>query len=327
MRTITYIEALREGLEEELLRDERVFLLGEDIGRHGGVFGATRGLFDKFGPKRVRQTPIAEAAIVGAACGASMIGAIPVAEIMYFDHIAVAMDQVAGEIAKIRYMSSGQVKLPLVIRTQGGGGRGKGPQHSSSVEAWFFHCPGLKIVMPATPYDVKGLIKTAIRDDGPVLFIENAILYNTKGEVPDGEYLIPFGKAEIKRSGADLTIVAISAMVLRALDAAKELMQLGLSADVIDVRSLVPMDLDCIVESVKKTHRALVVHEAWRRGGVGAEVAAQIMEHAFDYLDAPVERVGGLEVPSPYAESLERQVIPSAASIVSRAKHLCNIFE
>jgi len=327
MRTVTYIEALREGLEEELRRDERVFLLGEDIGPHGGVFGATRGLLAKYGPTRVRQTPISEAAIVGAACGASMIGAIPVAEIMYFDHIAVAMDQVAGEIAKIRYMSNGQVRLPLVIRTQGGGGRGKGPQHSSSIEAWFFHCPGLKIVMPATPYDVKGLIKTAIRDDGPVLFLENAILYNTKGEVPDEEYLIPLGRAEIKRQGTDLTIVAVSAMVLRALDAAQELEKMGISAEVIDVRSLIPLDIECIVESVKKTSRALVVHEAWRRGGVGAELAAQITERAFDYLDAPVGRVGGLEVPSPYAESLERQVIPNPAAIVKQAKELCNIFE
>ncbi|MCL5103938.1 MAG: alpha-ketoacid dehydrogenase subunit beta [Armatimonadetes bacterium] len=324
MPEITYIQAVREALEEELRRDEKVFLLGEDIGATGGVFGATRGLIDKFGPKRVRQTPISEAAIIGAACGASMLGLRPVAEIMYFDFIAVAMDQVISQVGKMRYMSNGQLQLPLVIRTQGGGGRGKGPQHSSSIEAWFFHSPGMKIVMPATPFDVKGLLKSAIRDDAPVLFIENAMMYNNKGQVPDEEYTVPIGEADIKRVGTDVTIVATGYMVLKSLEAARELEKMGISAEVIDPRTIYPLDIDPIVASVQKTGRLMVVHEAFTRGGIGAEIASQIMEKAFDYLDAPVERLGGLEVPMPYARSLEEVVIPNTDRIIAGANKLCN---
>jgi pyruvate/2-oxoglutarate/acetoin dehydrogenase E1 component len=323
MREITYIKAITEALEEEMVRDEKVFLIGEDIGPQGGVFGATRGLLDKFGSKRVRQTPISESAIIGAACGSSMLGLRPVAEIMYFDFIAIAMDQVVNQVAKLRYTSSGQLKLPLVIRTQGGGGRGKGPQHSQSLEAWFFHTPGLKIAMPSTPYDAKGLLKSAIREDNPVLFIENAILYNTKGLVPDEEYTVPIGKAEVKREGQDLTIVATSAMVLRVLEAAQKLETMDISAEVIDLRSLSPLDINTVVESVEKTSKLLIVHEACKRGGIGAEISSLVTERAFDYLDAPVARIGGLETPMPFAESLEKEVIPDAAKIIEQARKLC----
>lgn len=323
MKTMTYLEAMREALDEELALDENVFLLGEDIGPQGGVFGSTRGLLEKYGPRRVRQTPISECAIIGAACGSSLVGARPVAEIMYFDFIAIGMDQMFSQIGKLRYMSNGQLALPLVIRTQCGGGRGKGPQHSSSIEAWFVHSPGIKVVMPSNPADVKGLLKTAIRDDAPVLFIENSFLYNTKGEVPEGEYLIPFGQAAVKREGTDVTIVATSAMIQPALSAAGRLEELGISAEVIDPRTLVPLDMATIVQSVGKTHRAVIVHEASRRCGVGAEIAARLMEEAYDNLDAPVARLGGLEVPMPFAQSLEEEVMPSATRIVEQARSVC----
>ncbi len=323
MKTVTYLEAMREAMDEELARDETVFLLGEDIGPQGGVFGSTRGLLEKYGPRRVRQTPISECAIIGAACGASLVGTRPVAEIMYFDFVAIGMDQIFSQVGKLRYMSNGQMTLPLVIRTQCGGGRGKGPQHSSSTEAWFVHSPGIKVAMPSTPGDVKGLLKTAIRDDAPVLFIENSFLYNTKGEVSEEECLIPFGQADVKREGTDVTIVATSAMVQLALVAAESLKELDISAEVIDPRTLVPLDMDTILRSVAKTNRAVIVHEAFTRCGVGAEIAARLMEEAYDDLDAPVARVGGLEVPMPFAQSLEEQVMPSVTKIVKQARAVC----
>ena len=258
MREVTYIQAVREALDEEMERDEKVFLLGEDIGPQGGVFHATQGLQAKYGPDRVRQTPIAECSIIGAACGASMLGLRPIAEIMYFDFITLGMDQLVNQIAKMKYISNGQVKLPLVIRTQGGGGRGKGPHHSQSLEAWFLSVPGLKTIMPSNPYDAKGLLKSSIRDEGPVLFIENAILYNTKGMIPDEDYTVPLGKAEIKREGKDITIVAVSFMVSKALEASEELKNEGISAEVIDLRSIYPLDIETIINSVKKTARMLV---------------------------------------------------------------------
>lgn len=322
MAEITYVEGIRQALAEEMERDERVFLLGEDIGPHGGVFTATKGLLEKFGPKRVRQTPISEAAIIGAAGGASLLGTRPVAEIMYSNFITIGMDQIVNHIAKLRYMSGGQVTLPLVIRTQGGGGRGKGPTHSDSIESWFFHTPGLKVVMPATVYDVKGLLKSSIRDDNPVIFLEHAMLYNTKGEVPDGEYTVPLGQAEVKRTGSDITIVATSFMVLRSLEVAKALEEEGISAEVIDLRTIVPLDIDTVVQSVVKTGRLVVVHEAARRGGIGGEIASLIVEKAFDYLDAPIERVGGLEVPMPFAAPLEEQVVPSNQRILQACRKL-----
>jgi pyruvate dehydrogenase E1 component beta subunit len=325
MGEITYIEAIRQALAEEMARDDKVFLLGEDIGLHGGVFTSTKGLLDRFGPKRVRQTPISEAAIVGAAAGASLLGLRPVAEIMYFNFITIAMDQIVNHIAKLRYMSAGQVKLPLVIRTQGGAGRGKGPTHSDSLESWFFHVPGLKVVMPSNAYDAKGLLKASIRDDNPVLFLENAILYNTKCQVPEEEYVIPLGKAEIKRAGNEITIVATSAMVKRSLEAAEELEKEGISSEVIDLRTLVPLDIDAVIGSVTKTGRLLIVHEAVKQGGIGAEIAALVNEKAFDYLDAPIQRIGGLGVPVPFAQPLEEKVVPNTASILEAGKNLINL--
>jgi len=315
MRQLTFKEAVTEALAEEMARDDKVFLLGEDIGLYGGVFGATKGLMETFGPDRVRQTPISESAIVGAAVGASMLGLRPVAEIMYFDFVATCMDQIINQAAKTRYISAGQCTLPLVIRTQAGGGRGKGCHHSQYVEAFFFHVPGIKIAVPSNAYDAKGLLKTAIRDEAPVLFIENAFLYNTQGEVPENEYTVPLGQAKVLREGSDLTLIAYSAIVNKCVQAADELAQKGVSVEVIDLRTLVPMDMDIVLESVKKTSRAVVVHEAVRKGGVGAEIAATIMEKALDYLDAPVGRVGAMETPVPFAEPLESAVLPSTQNI------------
>jgi len=315
MRSMTFREAIIEALGEEMTRDDKVFLLGEDIGLYGGVFGATKGLMERFGPERVRQTPISESAIIGAAVGASMLGLRPVAEIMYFDFVATCMDQIINQAAKTRYISAGQFTLPLVIRTQAGGGRGKGCHHSQYLEAFFFHVPGIKIAVPSTPQDAKGLLKSAVRDDAPVLFIENAFLYNAQGEVPDDEYTIPLGKAKVLREGADLTLIAYSAIVHKCAQAADELAQEGVSVELIDLRTLVPMDMETVLESVKKTSRAVVVHEAARKGGIGAEIAATIMEKALDYLDAPVGRVGAKEAPIAFAESLESAVLPSVAEI------------
>lgn len=309
-------------LSEEMERDPSLMLIGEDIGRYGGIFGVTKGLLEEFGPLRVRSTPISESAIIGSALGAAMTGTRTVAEIMYVDFTTCAMDQIVNQVAKMRYMSGGKAKIPLVIRTQGGGGRGNAAQHSQSLEALFLHIPGLKIAMPSTPYDARGLLKTAIRDDNPVMFIEHKLLYATKGSVPDGEYLIPFGQSDVKRKGKDATIVAISYMVLKALKAAERLAGEGIEAEVIDLRTLVPLDLDTILQSVRKTNRAMIVHEGCRRNGIGAEVACLIQEEAFDYLDAPVERVGALNVPIPYSEPLEKAVIPDEEDIVTAVKKL-----
>ncbi|MBW1711589.1 MAG: alpha-ketoacid dehydrogenase subunit beta [Deltaproteobacteria bacterium] len=315
MKEITYKQALGEALGEEMARDEKVFLLGEDIGLYGGVFGVTKGLIDKFGPERVRQTAISESAIIGAAVGAAMLGLRPVAEIMYFDFVAVGMDQIINQAAKIRYMSGGQVRLPLVIRTQAGGGRGKGAQHSQYLEALFCHVPGLKVVAPSNARDAKGLLKSAIRDDCPVLFIENAFLYNEEALVPEGDYTEPLGQAKVVLEGRDLTLVTYSAIIGKCLQACGQLAQEGISTEVIDLRTLVPLDMETILESVAKTNRVVVVHEAVKRVGFGAEVAAAIMEKAFDDLDGPVLRVGAKESPIPFAESLEEVVLPSVSDI------------
>jgi len=315
MAEITFKEALNRALDEEMARDESVFLIGEDIGLHGGVFGVTQGLFEKYGFERVKQTPISESAIIGAAIGASMVGLRPVAEIMYFDFITTCMDQVINQAAKIRYMSAGQVELPLVIRTQAGAGRGKGAQHSQYLEALFFHIPGLKIALPSNVYDAKGLLKTAIRDNSPVLFIENAFLYNTKGDVPEEDYTVPFGQAEVKTAGDDVTIVSYSVIVNKCLEAAKELEESGISVEIIDLKTVVPLDIDAVVESVKKTGRLLIVHEACKKGGIGAEIACLVMDKAFDYLDASIMRVGEKEAPIPFAESLENIIVPGVTEI------------
>jgi pyruvate/2-oxoglutarate/acetoin dehydrogenase E1 component len=320
MPEITFVESIRMTLREEMERDSSLMLIGEDIGRYGGIFGVTKGLLEEFGPHRVRSTPISESAIIGSALGAAMTGIRTVAELMYVDFTTCAMDQIVNQVAKMRYMSGGKAKVPLVIRTQQGGGRGNAAQHSQSLEALFLHIPGLKVVMPSTPYDARGLLKTAIRDDNPVMFFEHKLLYATKGYVPDTEYLIPFGQADIKREGKNVTIVAVSYMVNQALRAANRLSEEGIEVEVIDPRTLVPLDLETLLQSVRKTNRVVIVHEGCKRGGIGAEIACDIMEEAFDFLDAPIERVGALNVPVPYSRPLENAVIPDEESIIRAVK-------
>ncbi len=321
MSEITFREAIRDAQREELERDPNVFLIGEDLrDPWGGAYKTTQNISNVVGNDRVINTPIAEESIVGAALGAALTGMRPVAELQYLDFVMRAMDSVVNQVAKVRYMSGGQAKVPLVIRAQGGGGKSSAAQHGNSLEAWLCHVPGLFVAMPATPYDAKGLLKTAIRMDDPVFFIEHKMLYMTKGEVPDGEYTIPFGVADIKRKGEDVTIVATSRMVLFALEAAGELEQQGISAEVIDPRTLVPLDEAAILESVHKTNRLVVVNEGVERCGWAAEVAAMVQKCAFSDLDAPVERVCSLNVPLPFQPDLERFVLPSVADIVRAAR-------
>ncbi len=322
MPEVTFVEALRTTLEEEMRRDPSLMLIGEDIGRYGGIFGATKGLLEKFGPQRIRSTPISESAIIGSALGAAMTGIRTVAELMYVDFTTCAMDQIVNQVAKMHYMSGGKLRIPLVIRSHGGGGRGNAAQHSQSLEAWFLHVPGLKVVLPSTPADAKGLLATAIRDDNPVIFIEHKLLYATKGMVPDGEYLLPLGQADVKRSGKDVTIVTISHMVLKALRAAERLAAEGIEAEVIDLRTLAPLDLGRVLDSVRKTSRVVIAHEACKRGGFGGELAAQIQEEAFDFLDAPILRVGALDVPIPYSKPMEEYVIPDEERIVEAVRQV-----
>ena len=303
-------------------RDPRVLVMGEDIAEHGGAFQVTAGLLAEFGPERIRQTPISEIGIVGTGVGAALTGLRPVVELMYIDFSGLAIDQIVNQAAQNRFMFGGQARVPLVVRTQGGSGRGNAAQHSKSLEAWFTHVAGLKVVMPATPADAKGLLTAAIRDDDPVMFIEHKLLYRTKGPVPDGEYVVPLGKADVKREGSDLTIVTWSREVLFALEAAAKLAAEGVDAEVIDLRTLVPLDRAAILASVRKTRRLLVVHEAIKRGGYGGEIAALVAEEAFDDLDAPPRRLAGVETPIPYAAHLERGVIPQVEDIVRVAKEL-----
>lgn len=327
MRTITVKDALQEAIIEEMDRDENVFVMGEDIAEHGGIYGVTQGLLEKYGKERIRNTPISESALIGSALGAAITGMRPIAELMYIDFTAVAMDQIVNQAAKMRYMFGGKVDVPLVIRTQGGGGRGSAAQHSQSLEAWFMHVPGLKVVMPSTPYDAKGLLKTAIRDDNPVMFIEHKMAYSFKGEVPEEEYTIPFGKADIKREGTDVTLIANSFLLPRALEAAERMeKEEGISTEVIDPLTLVPFDEETIIKSVSKTGRLVVTHEAVKRGGFGAEIAAKIYESdAFYYLDAPLQRVAGLEVPTPYSAKLENFAMPDADKIADAIKKACYV--
>ena len=320
MREITYREAVQEALAEELERDPKVFLIGEDIGPFGGTNKATLGLYDRFGPERVRNTPISESAIIGAAIGAAVTGMRPVAEIMFVDFIAVGMDQIANQAAKLRYMTGGQTKLPLTIRTPGGAGRSSAAQHAQSLEAWLLHVPGLYVVMPATPKDVKGLIKSAVRNDNPTVVIEHKLLYNTSGPVPEGEYNVPIGLADVKREGTDLTVIATSRMVLHTLKAAGRLKEEGISIEVVDPRTLHPLDMDTIGGSVEKTGRVLIVHEACERCGFGAELAARIGTELFDYLDAPIQRLAAANVPMPFAPVLESYAVPQMSDIVRVAK-------
>lgn len=323
MRNITYREALREALREEMRRDPTVFLLGEDIGMHwGGAFKVTDGLAQEFGEERVRDTPISESAIIGTGVGAAITGMRPVAEIMFGDLTALAMDQIANQAAKIRYMFGGQASCPLVIRTPFGAGVNIASHHSQSLEAWFMHTPGLQVAVPSTPYDAKGLLKTALRGNNPVFFCEHKLLYPIDGEVPEEEYTVPFGVAEVRREGSDATVVATMYMVHKALNAAATLEKEGVSTEVIDPRTLTPLDKKRIVASVKKTGRLIVVSEDCKTAGVSAEIASAVVEEAIDYLDAPVKRVTGADTPIPFSPPLEQYVIPNEKTIVKAVKEV-----
>ena len=317
MAETTIREAVARGLREALERDDRVFLMGEDIGKYEGSYAVTRGFLESYGPERVRDTPIAESVIVGSAVGAAMGGLRPVVEIMTINFTLLAMDQIVNHAAKLRYMSNGQFSIPLTIRTVTGGGGQLGATHSQSLEGWYASVPGLKVVAPSTPYDALGLLRSAIVDDNPVIFAEHALLYGTKGDVPDEWYDVPIGSATVRRQGDDVTIVAYSRMARFAEQAAEMLLErTGRQAEVVDLRSLRPLDTETVVESVKKTGRAVVVDEAWRTGGFAGEVASSIQEEAFDYLDGPVVRVAGANIPAPYARKLEAAVYPSPERIV-----------
>ncbi len=322
-REMTFGQAVREALAEEMRRDPRVFLIGEDVGRAGSVFKVLAGLVEEFGPERVRDSPISEAGITGLGVGAAMTGLRPVVDIMFGDFITLAMDQIVNQAAKVHYMSGGKLSVPMVVRTTLGATRRSAAQHSQSLHAWTSHIPGLKVVLPATPADAKGLLKTAIRDDSPVVVYEDKMMYQVKGQVPEGDYTIPLGVADIKRAGTDVTIVAISSMVYTALDAAARLETQGISAEVVDPRTLFPLDRATLVDSVKKTGRAVVVDEGYLRYGVTAEIASVIAEEAFDYLDAPVKRIGAADVPVPFSPVLEDRTVPSAESVAQAAAALC----
>ncbi len=321
MARITYREAITQALREEMKRDERVFIMGEEVGVWGGTYAVTRGLLDEFGEKRVRDTPISESAIVGAATGAAMAGLHPVAELMTINFSLLASDQILNHTAKLHYMFNGQITVPIVIRTVGGGGRQLGATHSQTLDVLFAYFPGLKVVAPGTPADAKGLLKSAIRGQDPVFFIEHATLYSVRGQVPeDPEFLVPIGASDVKRQGKDVTIVSYSKMIQESLQAAEQLAQEGIEAEVIDLRSLRPLDIQPVIDSVRKTNRLVVVEEGWRTFGIGAEISAQVMERAFDYLDAPVERVAQFEVPLPYNRRLEQEALPQVDDILGAAK-------
>jgi len=322
MPELTYADALREALREEMLRDPRVVLMGEEIGVFEGVYKVTRGLLKEFGPERVRDTPISEAAIAGAAVGAALGGLKPVAEIMYMDFLTICLDQIATNAAKMHFMSGGKLKVPFVLRTQYSLGRVHGAQHSQFFPSIFFQVPGLKVVLPSTPYDAKGLLKSAIREDNPVVFIESGMLYRTKGPVPDGEYVVPLGQCDVKKTGSDITIVAVSRTVTEALAAATKLEEQGITADVIDPRTIQPLDLATILESVKKTGRLIIASDDVKCGGIGSEIAAQVVEEAFDSLDAPILRVASPDMPIPFSPTLEQAYMPNAQKIIEAAKKL-----
>ena len=322
-REITYLEAVREALSQEMRRDAEVFLMGEDIGVYGGAFGVTRGMLEEFGAERVRDTPISEAVIAGAAAGAALMGMRPVMEIMFMDFLTISMNQLVNQAAKMHFMFGGKANVPMVIRAPAGSGTGAAAQHSQSLEAWFVHTPGIKVLAPATPYDVKGLLVAAIRDNNPVLFMEHKLLYRSKGAVPEETYTIPFGQAEVRRQGRDLTVLAYSIMVPRALEAAEQLAGQGIEIEVVDLRSLKPLDTETIVRSVSKTGRVLILHESPRTGGFGGELAAVVAEsEAFDYLDAPIRRLAGRDIPIPYNRTLERSTVPQVEDIVAAASAL-----
>ena len=326
MREITYLEAIREAMTQEMERDSRVFLIGEDIGEYGGAFQVTYGMLEKFGPERILDTPITELALTGAATGAALIGMRPIAEIMFMDFTTLASEQLVNQAAKLRFMFGGQSTVPLVLRTPAGSGTGAAEHHSQSFENWFVHVPGLKVVMPTTPYDVKGLLISAIRDDNPIVFIEHKLLYKTKGDVPEELYEIPLGKADIKRAGKDLSIIATGIMVQKSLQAAEELAKEGIDIEVVDPRTLRPLDTETIVNSVKKTGKVLIVHEAVKTGGFGGELAGIIAEsEAFGYLEAPILRLAGQEMPIPYNRNLELKAVPQVEDIIEKARELATL--
>ncbi len=322
MARITMREAISQALWEEMERDPDVFIMGQEVGVWGGTYAVTKGFYDHFGPRRVRDTPIAESAIVGAAIGSALTGLRPVAELMTINFAFVAMDHIANEAAKLHYMFGGQMILPLVVRTVGGGGRQLGATHSQTPDAIFAHFPGLKVVSPGTPGDAKGLLKAAIRSQDPVMFIEHATLYQMRGEVPEGDYVVPIGKSIVQRPGRDVTIVTYSKMLEVSLRAADKLSQEGIEAEIVDLRTLRPLDMEPVIESFKKTNRAVVVEEGWPSYGVGAEISSRIYEQAFDYVDAPVKRVAQKEVPLPYNRTLEQMAIPNADDIIAAVKEV-----
>jgi len=320
MREITYAEAAIEAIGEEMEKDDRIFYMGEDVGRFGGSYGTTKGLWERFGDDRVKDTPMSEAAMVGYALGAAITGMRPIVEIMFVDLLCLAMDQIVNQVAKIRYMFGGKAKVPLVIRVPFGGLRRAAGQHSQHLEAWFLHTPGLKIVVPSDPYHVKGLLKTAIRENNPVMCLEHILLYQIRGGVPEGDYTLPIGKAQIKREGKDVTVVSYSLMLHRCLSVAEKLHKQEIEVEVIDLGSLHPLDMETVVASVKKTNRVAIVHQACLTGGVGAEVGIRITEAAFDYLDAPVKRIAARDVPVPFSPVLEDFVVPTEERIEGEIK-------
>jgi acetoin:2,6-dichlorophenolindophenol oxidoreductase subunit beta len=323
MRELSYLEAIREALQQEMRRDERVFVIGEDVGVYGGAFGVTMGLVQEFGEERVIDTPISELGIAGAITGAALTGMRPVGEIMFMDFMTLATEQLVNQAAKIRFMFGGAASVPFVLRAPAGSGTGAAAQHSQSLENWFVHVPGLKVVMPSTPYDAKGLLIASIRDDNPVIFVEHKLLYKSKGPVPEEPYEVPLSRSEVKRPGRDLTILATSIMVKRSLEAAEQLAREGIEAEVVDPRTLKPLDPEPLVRSASKTGRVLIVHEACKTGGYGGELAAVIAEsEAFDYLDAPIMRLAGRDMPIPYNRTLEYHTVPQVENIVAAARQL-----
>ncbi|WP_454062683.1 pyruvate dehydrogenase complex E1 component subunit beta [Candidatus Nitrospira salsa] len=319
---VTYREALNQAMREEMQRDDRVFLIGEEVGYYQGAFKVSKGFVEEFGPERVRDTPITEAGFTGLAVGAAMAGLRPIVELMTFNFGILAMDQIVNNAAKVRYMSGGQFSVPMVIRGPGSAAHQLAAQHSQSLEAWFCHVPGLKVIAPATPHDAKGLLKSAIRDENPIIFIEAQLLYGTKGETPEDEYTVPIGKADIKRPGEDVTLVAYSKMLLLSLEAAEELAAEGIEAEVIDLRTLRPLDVPTLAESVKKTGRLVIIEEGWKFAGLGAQIAETVYSNVYDYLDGPIVRVTGEDVPMPYTRPLEDLAIPDKARIIAAVKQV-----
>jgi len=323
MREITYADAIREAMCEEMRKDKRIILMGEDVGIYGGAFGVSRGMFDEFGPERVRDTPISELGIAGCAVGAAMTGMLPILEIMFSDFITLSMEQLINQGAKNRFQFGAQGSVPMVLRAPGGSGTGAAEQHSQSPEAWLANIPGLKLVIPSTPYDAKGLLKTAIYDPNPVVFLEQKLLYRVKGPVPEEDYSIPFGKADVKREGRDVTVITYGRMVARCLKVAEDFAAKGVEVEVVDIRSLIPLDRNSLVESAKKTGKVLVVYEAPQTGGFGGEIVSTIADSdAFFYLDAPIKRLGGLDVPIPYNPKLEAGVVPTEEKITAAIESL-----